>query len=205
MPYTKTSQYPSHGVPDASDDITGGIGWAGMSNLERFLAEGGLLITLGGGSQLALDGGLVRNARQGPGGVFTPGVEVRAKFLRLEHPLAYGYTEITSAFRSNFPVYDVGVADRGLIVLQWGTKMPTEEREEKPDDSGTDKSKEAPMLISGGMRGEDTLEGRPAILDIPAGRGRVLAYNFNPMHRDLNHSDYRFLWNALLNWNALLR
>jgi hypothetical protein len=31
----------------------------------------------------------------------------------------------------------------------------------------------------------------------------VLAYNFNPMHRDLNHSDYRLLWNALLNWNAL--
>jgi hypothetical protein len=59
------------------------------------------------------------------------------------------------------------------------------------------------MLISGGMRGEDTLEGRPAILDIPSGRGRVLAYNFNPLHRDLNHSDYRFLWNALLNWSSL--
>jgi Beta-lactamase len=48
-----------------------------------------------------------------------------------------------------------------------------------------------PMLLSGGMRGEDTLEGRPAILDLPAGPGRVLAYNFNPMHRDLNRSDYR--------------
>jgi hypothetical protein len=23
------------------------------------------------------------------------------------------------------------------------------------------------------------------------------------MHRDLNHSDYRFLWNAILNWSAL--
>jgi hypothetical protein len=28
-------------------------------------------------------------------------------------------------------------------------------------------------------------------------------HNSNPMHRDLNRSDYRFLWNALLNWNAL--
>lgn len=60
MPYTKTDTYPSHGVPDASDDMTGGIGWAGMTNLEKFLSEGGVLITLGGGSQLALDGGLVR-------------------------------------------------------------------------------------------------------------------------------------------------
>ena len=42
------------------------------------------------------------------------------------------------------------------------------------------------------------------MLDIPAGDGRVIAYNFNPMHRDLNHSDYRFLWNAILNWRYLL-
>ncbi|HET9480353.1 MAG TPA: M14 family zinc carboxypeptidase, partial [Candidatus Polarisedimenticolia bacterium] len=58
MPYTKTPQFPSHGVPDASDDITGGIGWAGMANLETFLDEGGLLLTLGNGSALALEGGL---------------------------------------------------------------------------------------------------------------------------------------------------
>jgi hypothetical protein len=204
MPYTKTDKYPSHGVPDASEDITGGIGWAGMTNLEKFLSEGGVLITLGGGSQLALDGGLVRDVSRGPGGVFTPGVEVRAKFARPDHPLAYGYSEITSAFRSNYPVYNVGVADRGLVVLQWGTKLPSEEREEKPGQAEGEKPPDAgSMLISGGMRGEDTLEGRPAILDIPAGPGRVLAYNFNPIHRDLNHSDYRFLWNALLNWSAL--
>ncbi|MGH9906461.1 MAG: M14 family zinc carboxypeptidase, partial [Pyrinomonadaceae bacterium] len=198
---------PSHGVPDASDDITGGIGWAGMTNLEKFLSEGGTLITLGGGCQLPLDGGLVGDVRRGPGGVFTPGVEVRVKFTRPDHPLAYGYTNITSVFRSNYPVYDVGVADRNLIVLQWGTKMPTEEREDKPADAAKEKEKEkdpGPMLLSGGMRGEDTLEGRPAILDLPAGPGRVLAYNFNPMHRDLNRSDYRLLWNALLNWSALL-
>ena len=29
--YTKTAEFPSHGVPDASDDITGGIGWSGMA------------------------------------------------------------------------------------------------------------------------------------------------------------------------------
>jgi hypothetical protein len=204
MPYTKTDKYPSHGIPDASEDITGGIGWTGMTNLEKFLSEGGVLITLGGGSQLALDGGLVREVRRGPGGVFTPGVEVRAKFARPDHPLAYGYSEVTSAFRDNYPVYNVGAADRGLVVLQWGTKLPTEEREEKPGQvEGPKPPDPNPMLVSGGIRGEDTLEGRPAILDFPAGRGRVLAYNFNPMHRDLNHSDYRFLWNALLNWSSL--
>jgi len=37
---------------------------------------------------------------------------------------------------------------------------------------------------------------------VPAGKA-VIAFGFNPQHRDLNRSDYRFLWNVLLNWSAL--
>ncbi|HVG39949.1 MAG TPA: M14 family zinc carboxypeptidase [Pyrinomonadaceae bacterium] len=199
LAYTRTAQYPSHGVPDASNDITGGIGWAGVANLEKFTDEGGLLITLGNGSALALDGGLVRGvSRASAGGLFTPGVELKVKFKRPDHPLAYGYPEVTSAFRSAYPVYQVRVSDGSRVVLQWGTKAVKDDREDSPAEK-----ENIPMLISGVVRGEDDLEGRPAILDIPAAKGRVLAYNFNPLHRDLNHSDYRFLWNALLNWNAL--
>jgi hypothetical protein len=199
--YTKTAQYPSHGVPLASDDITGGIGWGGMANLQRFLDEGGLLITLGNGSTLALDGGLVRGVRRAGGGsIWTPGVELRAKFLRPDHPVAYVYPQTTSAFRDSYPVYDVRRVDRAWVVLQWGTRPPREDREEGGTAEG---SKEGPMLVSGGVRGEDALEGRPAILDLPAGKGRVLAYNMNPMHRELNRSDYRLLWNAILNWAGL--
>jgi hypothetical protein len=59
------------------------------------------------------------------------------------------------------------------------------------------------MVVSGGILGEDELEGRPAILAVPIGEGVVVAYNFNPMHRDLNRSDERLLWNAILNWREL--
>ena len=38
-----------------SDDITGGIGFEGLANLKRFVEDGGLLVTLGNGSQLALE------------------------------------------------------------------------------------------------------------------------------------------------------
>jgi len=210
MAYTKTKEYPSHGVPDASEDITGGIGWAGMANLEKYLEAGGLLITLGNGSALALDGGLVRDVYRKSGAFFTPGSELKVKFVRPDHPLAYGYTEVTSAFRTWMPVYDIGQAGRRAVVLQWGTKLRVEDRDEggpgagKPKDAKEQgKKDEVRMLVSGAVKGEDDLEGRPAILDLPAGRGRVLAFNFNPMHRDLNRSDYRFLWNAVLNWNAL--
>ena len=34
--------------------------------------------------------------------------------------------------------------------------------------------------------------------DLAVGDGRVIAYNFNPLHRDFNHADHRFLWYALV-------
>jgi len=32
----------------------------------------------------------------------------------------------------------------------------------------------------------------------------VLAFNFNPLHRDFNRGDQRMLWNAIINWRAIL-
>jgi hypothetical protein len=213
MAFAKTKEYPSLGIPDASEDITGGIGWAGMANLQKYLEAGGLLITLGNGSTIALDGGLVRDVYRKTGAFFTPGSELKAKFTRPDHPLAYGFSEVTSVFRTWMPVYDIARSGRRGVVLQWGTKLRKEDQEEEvPDAALTKEAKEAKeqakkaevkMLVSGALKGEEELEGRPAILDLRAGKGRVIAFNFNPIHRDLNRSDYRFLWNALLNWNAL--
>jgi hypothetical protein len=195
MPFTRTDAFPSHGRPMASDDITGGPGYVGLGELKRFLDGGGLLITLGHASELALEGGLTRGVRRVRPSVLTPGVELRATFEHPDHPLTYGYPHVTSVFRTNQAVYDAprhwlemsyctscldGPFDREPIVLRWGAEGQ-------------------PLVVSGGARGEAELAGRPAILDLPVGKGRVIAYNFNPLHRDLNHSDHRLLWNALLN------
>jgi hypothetical protein len=203
LPFNKTAQYPSLGEPISSEDITGGIGWKGMANLQSFLEQGGLLVTMGRGTKLALESGLVRNIRPDSiAGLSTPGVELKATFTQPNHPLAYGYPTTTSVFRSNYTVYELprrwltmaycnpcldGPVDTRSVVLQWGGS-----------DAGD-------MVVSGGARKEDALEGRPAILDLPVGKGRVLAFNFNPMHRDLNRSDFRLLWNGVLNWSHILR
>jgi hypothetical protein len=215
MAYTKAKDTPNLGVPDASEDITGGIGWAGVAKIEEYLNAGGVLVTLGNGSTLPLEGGLVRDVYRRGAPVFTPGSELKVKFVRPDHPLAYGSPEVTSVFRGYLPVYDIARAERKNVVLQWGTKLRKEDQEEEtPDAAMTKEAKEAKekakkeevkMLVSGALKGEDELEGRPAILDLPAGKGRVIAFNFNPIHRDLNRSDHRFLWNALLNWSALLK
>ena len=62
----------------------------------------------------------------------------------------------------------------------------------------------APLVVSGQAWGESGLIGRPAILDLPAGKGHVVAFNFNPLHRDLNRGDHRLVWNAILNWQGIV-
>jgi len=221
MPFKKTPQTPSFGTPAESDDITGGIGYEGLRQIEKFVNDGGLLVTLGSGSMLALEGGIVRGVRRAAGGVprssqgggataaaesqnaetRTPGAHVRVSFARPEHPIAYGYPERTYVFRQNFPLYDAprrwlrmayctscldGPEDRSGIVMEWG------------DRDG------APLLVSGQVWGGQGLVGRPAILDMPVGKGHVVSFNFNPMHRDMNRGDHRMLWNAILNWEKIL-
>jgi len=221
MPFKKTAETPSFGTPAESDDITGGIGYEGLAQIQNFIEEGGLMVTLGSGSMLALEGGLVRFVRRSSGGVprsaaggggassaasqqagtRTPGAHVRVTFDRPDHPIAYGYPVHTWVFRQNFPLYNTprrwlrmaycttcldGPEDRSGVVMEWG-------------DSGN-----KDFVVSGQAWEEENLIGRPAILDMPVGKGHVVAFNFNPMHRDLNRGDQRLLWNTILNWQAIL-
>jgi hypothetical protein len=109
-----------------------------MAEIQKFVEGGGTLITLGNGSLLPLEGGVVPGIERvrGDGNVWTPGVELVARFARPAHFLAYGYGEQTSLFRDSLPVYALRKADRGLAVLRWGTRPPMDERdEEKGEDS----------------------------------------------------------------------
>ena len=221
MPFKKTAASPSFGTPAESEDITGGIGWQGLEQIQAFVDQGGLMVTLGSGSMLAIEGGIVRGVRSESGGVprstqgggaaaaaasqdavtRTPGVHVRVRFMRPEHPIAYGYQPSTYVFRQNFPLYATprrwlrmaycttcldGPADTSGVVLQWG-------------DPSADS-----FVVSGQAWGEGNLIGRPAILDMPVGHGHVIVFNFNPLHRDMNRGDQRMVWNAIINWQAIL-
>jgi hypothetical protein len=204
LAFTNTPQFSTQGTPTASADITGGLTWRGVGNLEDFVREGGVLVTLGGASTLPLDGGLARDVRHArTKDLFTPGSELRARFPRPGHPLGYGYKEVTSVFREHRTAYAVRRADEGRIVLQWGAAAPKGDPAGDDDGDAERERDKTPLVVSGGVKGGSELEGKPAILDIPAGRGRILAFDFDPIHRYLTLSDFRLVWNALLNWNDL--
>ena len=61
MPYTKTPEFASHGFPDATADMTGGPGFAGVENLKQFVEQGGVLVTLSNSSQLIAETGIIRD------------------------------------------------------------------------------------------------------------------------------------------------
>jgi hypothetical protein len=207
LAFTKTPQFPSHGSPTSSPDVTGGFTWAGIQRLEEFVRQGGVLITLSGASTLPLDGGIARDVRRATvKDLVNPGSELRARFRRPDHPIAYGYPETTSVFREGQPVYEVRRVDEGRIVLQWGTKLKTDDEDDATPAEGEaakDEKKEPPLVVSGGVKGGDGLVGKPAILDIPTGKGRVIAFDFDPIHRYQTESDFRLVWNAILYWNDL--
>ncbi|HET7293477.1 MAG TPA: M14 family zinc carboxypeptidase [Vicinamibacteria bacterium] len=204
LAFTNTAQFTTHGTPTATRDMTGGLTWGGIGNLEDFVRKGGVLVTLGGASTLPLDGGIARDVRRATvKELKNPGSELRVRFRRPDHPIAYGYPETTSVFRAGEPVYQVRRVDEGRIVLQWGTKIPKDDEEEPEKDEGDKSGKEPPLVVSGGIKGGNELSGKPAVLDIEVGKGRVVAFDFDPIHRCQTESDFRLVWNAILNWNDL--
>jgi hypothetical protein len=236
LPYERSEEYPTLGFPNSSPDVTGGMGLTGLRNLQEFVEGGGVLVAAANAGTVAVDSGIVRPVRRATGSFNTPGSELRARVLRPEHPLAYGFEELPSVFRGNGPLWDVKDSDRGLVVVQFGTKkVPAEDEDaaaasqegksdvevedvdvegsapaeprpastkKKKDDVPADKRE---LVLSGMVKGKDEVDGKPAVLDVPVGKGRVILFAFNPLHRYLNLSDFRFAYNALLNWNDLPR
>jgi hypothetical protein len=209
LAFTHTAEFPSHGTPTSSPDITGGLTWAGVGHIEQFVRAGGLLVTLGGASTLPLDGGIARDVeRAAAKDVSNPGSTLRATFRRPDHPVAFGYPATIQALREDRPLYRVRRADRGRIVLQWGARDADDADEDgdadaEKDEAAKDEPKKEPLLVSGGIKGASEVEGKPAILDVPVGRGHVLAFDFDPIHRYQTLADFRLVWNAILNWNDL--
>ena len=64
-------------------------------------------------------------------------------------------------------------------------------------------SDEKNLLISGMLAGGNELANRPAIVDVPVGRGHVVMFATNPMWRHQTQGEFFLLFNAALNFDNL--
>jgi Zinc carboxypeptidase len=185
LAYTTTAGYPTHGMYGSSEDIRGGMGLEGVIELQRFVESGGVVITLGMASFFPPEFGLSRSATASrPSAQFyAPGPIVQAEILKPLHPIFYGYRDKTVPVRfANGPLLQVGEAERDEQTLMRFV--------------GGDAA-----VLSGLMRGANEIRNRPAIVDAPLGRGRVLVFATNPCYRWQNHGEFGMLFNAVLHWN----
>ncbi len=216
MPYTKTAAFPSHGYPDATNDMTGGPGFEGIDNLKKFVEEGGVLITLDNSTVMAAETGIAQVLKPyNAAGLFHPGSVVNVKARKPNHPVLYGYPENFHIFRGNGPLYQVEKYSRDMMLLQYGTKplkdeepytgpiMGMPDKKEIKKEETKPVAKEQPYVLSGMVRNEQTIIGHGGIFNVPVGKGRVIAFTFDPLHRYLNHHDAPLVWNALINWDHL--
>jgi ribosomal protein S18 acetylase RimI-like enzyme len=59
------------------------------------------------------------------------------------------------------------------------------------------------LLVSGMLEGGEELAGKPAIVDVPVGKGHIVFFAVNPMWRYETLGSFSLLFNAALNYRNL--
>jgi hypothetical protein len=187
LAYKKTDKFKFLGDYGSSDDISGGMGAAGVVELQKFTESGGLLVTLGTSSAFPPEFGLTPKIDTSNTGAkfYAPGPVVEAEILHPENPIFYGYSAKTVPVRyANGPLFRMSEEmDKEDVLMRF---------------PGGEKS-----VLSGLFNGADDIKGRAAVIVTPEGKGQVVLFATNPVWRWQNVGEYRMIFNALMNFRNL--
>jgi hypothetical protein len=182
--YTRTDEYPSHGTPGASEDITGGMGFEGLAALRAFVEDGGTLIAVGSAGTIPIEYGFLREVTlRERGSAFIPGSILEARVVDSAHPLVYGYGETVPVYHQFGPYLNVPDDKEDGVALRYA--------------EGGD------MLLSGVARSAGAVGDQPAVYAERVGEGWVVVTGFDALHRHHNLGNHALIWNAILHWNDL--
>jgi hypothetical protein len=198
--YKKSDQFKYLGMYGESDDITGGMGLEGVAEFDKFVKGGGVLVTLGASSFLPAEFGLTPkvDAARTSAQFYSPGAIVEAEILQPENPIFYGYDR---------KVIPVRWGNGPLLTIQTGTNPFTDNPPAGPPPTPQSVLMRYPggddHVLSGLMRGASEIRNRPAIVDQPSGKGRVILFAGNPCYRWQNFGEFNMLFNTVLNWDDI--
>lgn len=197
LPYKKSERFKSLGFYAETDDVRGGMGLAGAAEFQKFVEEGGVLMTFGSASAFPAEFGIAKgvDAQNPATGFYAPGPYVQSEILLPNHPVMFGYNQKTLPVRFN-----------GGPLLQAGPPQGFEQfagaSPERPQVIARFTGGEAGVL-SGLMRNPDQIRNRPMVVDAPSGKGRVILYANNPIYRWQTFGEHGMVFNALLYWNDM--
>ncbi|MCA1618047.1 MAG: M14 family metallopeptidase [Acidobacteria bacterium] len=165
----------------APAELTGGITEAGVSNLRRFVEEGGTLVCWDDSTELPLKhfNLPVRNVLEGlpPSAFYCPGSVLRVE-VEASHPLARGYGRQLDAYFVNSVAFEVTDGRSARVVARYAAR--------KED-----------LLRSGWLLGAEKIAGRAALVEATLGRGRVILFGFRPQHRGQTWGTFPLVFNAI--------
>jgi hypothetical protein len=183
------------------------MGLAGASEFARFVEDGGVLMTFGVSSFFPADFGIAGqvDAQRTQGTFYGPGPYVQTEILQPTHPILFGYSG------KNIPMR---WADGPLLSIPGQTNQARGEGETPAASAENDGAvAHASVLVrfqggdssvlSGVMRGADQIRNRPAIVDAPVGKGRVIYFVNNPIYRWQTFGEHELVFNALLYFNDM--
>ncbi|HEY6248834.1 MAG TPA: M14 family zinc carboxypeptidase [Candidatus Angelobacter sp.] len=257
MPWKSTAETPNLTAPglDGTDDIRGGLGYSGLSHLEQFVHDGGLLMAVQTSASLPVVAGMtdmvnVADARtmQAPGSVLLSSVDDK------KSPIAYGYDDQLYVYFRQGPVITIAglgagpggggpggpagedaarssgrgsVADpdviqgRNYIAPEKPVKRsPREQELYVPEDLrevarwALPPRNEQPrvvlrfaadkeLLLSGMVTGGNEIAEKPAVVDVPHGKGHIVLFAINPMWRNETMGSFFLVFNAIMNFDHL--
>ncbi|HEY9284070.1 MAG TPA: hypothetical protein VIP46_11510, partial [Pyrinomonadaceae bacterium] len=99
-------------------------------------------------------------------------------------PARPGEEQLTDEQRQQLGPFYVPLQERPRVVLRFA-------RDERS------------LLVSGMLAGGAELANRPAVVDVPVGRGHVVLFATNPMWRHQTQGEFFLLFNAALNFDHL--
>jgi hypothetical protein len=175
---TRDAIVRGHAPGSLPAEYTGGIGTEGMQALHEFVEGGGRVVAVEQATELVIEAlGLpVRSAVEGlpPQEFYVPGSILRTD-LEAGHPLARDlgssvdvwYWSSSRAFHAD--------GDGVAVVARYA----------------------ADPAVSGWILGPQHLAGRPALVEVPTGRGSVVLFGFQPNYRGQSVASWPLLFNAL--------
>jgi hypothetical protein len=162
-------------------EYCGGIGLAGLLKLERFVADGGTLIAFDQAAELAIRYFPlpVRNALATASPRFEcPGSLLRAT-IDTTHPLAAGMPQQAYVFSTGGRAFESTLAGDESAMRAVARYAAGE------------------LLASGWVAGEAAARGKPLLVEVRHGKGRVLLYGFRPQFRGQTFGTFKLVLNAV--------
>jgi hypothetical protein len=197
LPYKKNDKFKSLGLYAETDDVRGGMGLAGAAEFQKFVEDGGVLVTMGVASYFPADFGIAKGVdAQAPAqGFYAPGPYVNSDILIASHPTMFGYSQKTIPVRyAAGPLLQAGPPQGFEQFAATSGQRPQVVARFTGGDAG---------VLSGLMRGADQIRNRPMVVDAPTGKGRVILFANNPIYRWQTFGEHAMLFNSLLFWNDM--